>query len=207
MATPNWPQIEKACLSYLEKPTEKRLSSIESLLTRASGILDSIANFFIRKHATLEDTTVVFCNAENGDYPEWGCQFNAETRQFLINPVGVFRFIKECQQSKEAMFLPMGRGSFSIYRLNAFKTQLCKLPSQMMMFLLLFKEVANTLQVAYEERRKGSKNETSQIDIDYTNFLWGFKELERLYLCVKGVELKSDLQFVWHETEWTSGRN
>ena len=144
-------------------------------------------------------------DAGNGAVPEWACRCDVEAHEFRLNLIGIFRFLEECRHAHEMMNQPEGRANFSVYRMNAYKDQLAKLPSQMMMFLLLFQEEARVLEVAQEERKRSIHAEASPLDIDYINFFWAFRELEKTYRCFKGVELRSDLQFVWHETEWASG--
>jgi len=206
METPSWTQLEKTCRAYLERPSERKLLSMNRVLARSGPFTEKVANFFVRNHAGLEACSASFLIREDGDYPEWGCRFDEESRIFQLNLPGVLRFEASCREAVTLMNRPEGRETFSAYRLNAYKAQLTKLPPQMLMFLLLFQEEARVLQVAEDERRRGvSRPETAQTDLDYTNFLWGFRELEKLYLCLKGLELKADVQFVWHEIDWTTG--
>ena len=205
MAALSWTQLEKLTLAFIRKPTEKNRLAYDKAQGRAKDFLEKLTFFFIQNHPGLEGYKAVFIPTQEGQCPEWGCRCDEETREFRLNLVGIFRFLEECRHAHETMNLPEGRANFSVYRMNAYKDQLQKLPPQMMMFLLLFQEEARILEVAQEERKRASRAEVSPLDMEYIHFLWAFRELEKVYRCLKGVELKSDLQFVWHETEWTSG--
>ena len=93
---------------------------------------------------------------------------------------------------------------WSAGRLDAYKAELRKLPSQLHLFLLLFQEVAHVLEVTHVDRRRSViKQEMAKADLDYQNFLWAFRELESAYDYLFGGDLRTKTQFTWWEAEWS----
>jgi hypothetical protein len=39
------------------------------------------------------------------------------------------------------------------------------------------------------------------------NLLWGFKEVERMYREMKGVNIRAEYGVLWYESDWYVGKN
>ena len=207
MQTMSWSQIEKLGLAYIKRPSAATAESLDKGLMRSAEFLETIARFFVRRRQGLEDATVEFRLSEEGVYKGPACEFDKETHKFLINVIEVLKFQEYCQNAPELIKTPEGRGngSFSVYRLNAYKAELRKLPGYLVFVLLLFQQVAQVLEVTYvEKRRTIPKQEMDKDDLDYLNLVWAFLELENVYRNLKGNDLRSDIKFTWFESEWAT---
>ncbi|MBQ7649803.1 MAG: hypothetical protein IJS15_02530 [Victivallales bacterium] len=207
MQTMSWSQIKKLGLAYIKKPSPATAESLDKGLMRSAEFLETIARFFVRRRQGLEDATVEFRLSDDGIYHGPACDYNPETQVFRINVIEVLKFQEYCQNAPELIKTPEGRGNgnFSIYRLNAYKAELRKLPDYLVFVLLLFQQVAQVLQVTYvEKRRTLPKQEIDKDDLDYLNLVWAFLELEHVYRNLKGNDLRSDIKFTWFESEWAT---
>lgn len=202
----SWTQIEKLALAYRRNPSTTTALPLDRCLRKAQSFIDKITKFYVKTHTLLEEASAAFAMSAEGVYPEAACEYNPETKIFTINPVGILTFQEACKNAKEILGTSAGRENFSVYRLNAYMSELQKLPSQLLLFLLLFQEKARVLEVTQVEHRRNSvKREIDQSDLEYLNFLWGFRELEHMYKSLNGSNLRSDLHFTWFESEWISG--
>lgn len=207
MQTMSWSQIEKLGLAYIKKPSATTAASLDKGLMRSSAFLETIARVCVRRRQGLADTSVAFRLSEDGVYNGAACEFDAEKRVFLINVIEVLKFQEYCQKAPELIQTPEGRGngSFSIYRLNAYKAELRKLPSYLTFVLLLFQQIAQILEVTYVEKKRSiPKKELAKEDLDYLNLVWAFLELENVYRNLKGNDLRRDIKFTWFESEWAT---
>ena len=208
MPATSWTQIEKLSNSYLRKPGAATASALEKCLKRATDFAENLAIYFVRKHSKLAEAQVAFCMSTDGAFPDWGCQYDEGTSTFILNPVGVILFYKSCLAAPVQPLQPtklrseMRKEAWSACRLNAYKAELRKLPSQLHLFLLLFQEIGRVLEVTYVERRRGTiKPEIAPSNLDYQNFLWAFRELESAYKYLFGGDLRINTQFTWWESE------
>ena len=207
MQTMSWTQIAKLGVAYIRKPSAATAESLDKGLRRSEEFLEKIAKFFVCTRQGLEDATVEFRVSEDGVFNGPACEFDEEGRKFRINVIEVLKFEEYCHAASALIETPEGRGNgnFSVYRLNAYKAELKKLPSYLMFILLLFQEIARVLQVTHVDRRRTlPKHEIEKEDLDYLNLVWAFLELEDVYRRLKGNDLRSDIQFTWFESEWAT---
>ena len=203
----SWTQIKKLGLAYIRKPTVANAESLDRGLGRSAEFLETIARFFVRRRQGLENATVEFCLSDNGVYNGPACEFDAEAHKFRINVIEVLKFEEYCNNAPALLETPEGRGNgnFSVYRLNAYKAELRKLPDYLVFVLLLFQQIAQVLEVTHVERRRAvQKQEIAKEDLDYLNLVWAFLELENVYRNLKGNDLRSDTKFTWFESEWAT---
>lgn len=207
MPAVTWIQIEKLGLAYIKKPSVASAESLDKVLKRSADFLEKLARFFVRTQQKLEDVTLEFKLSSNGEYAGGACVFDPEARKFVINVIEVLKFDEFCQNAPALIETPEGRGNgnFSVYRLNAYKAELRKLPKQLKMLLLLFQEIARVLEVTYVDRKRISqKHELPKEDLDYLNLVWAFLHLENVYKVMNGSNLRIDFKFTWFESEWAT---
>lgn len=207
MPSTSWAQIERLSAAYRRKPGCDTAAKLDRCLRKAAPFTDKITRFYVRSHAALVESSVVFCMSDgNGAYPDYACEYDPVENVFQLNTVGVLEFRDSCGQSEKLLVTSEGRENFAVYRLNAYKAELQKLPTQLLMFLLLFQEKARVLEVTQVERRRNAvKREDDKSNLEYLNFLWAFRELEGMYHNLSGNNLRSDTRFTWFESEWVSG--
>jgi hypothetical protein len=204
-----WRHFERLARAYLreDKPRKKVVPELDELGRKVnkSRIVDALAMIMVQNHHGLEDVSVQFVAAdENGEYPEWESRFDEEERVIVLNPVGIVRFVYECQEAADKLRTPDARESFKTYRLHAYLAELAKLPSQLALYLHLLREVARQLQVTHVERKGGGTEEVD--DERYMRLLWAFKEMEHFFADEHGVSLRSEYGILWYESDWIIGK-
>jgi len=202
-----WKQIEKLAHKILEAKSPKPfLKPLDDLCqkTNESKIVDALASLLVSPYLGMEGVVVRFAMSNGTEYPEWITFFNAEEKVIYVNPVGVFRFRMECQKAIKSLKTASARESFPVYRLQAFLAELHKLPSRLLLFLVILKQVAVCKEVCRAEKRS-TGSESPETD-EYLNLLWGFKEMENFYSSSTGINLRSEHNILWYESEWIAGK-
>ena len=203
-----WKQYEKQVENYLKekKPLETVVESLNSLAKKANSakIGNAIAKLFLSGYENFTDVDVAFyVHDDDPDfYPIFPTEYDEETKTILLNPVGIFQFLEDCDAAAQLLQTPQVRRSFLRYRYFAFLTELKKLPSKVMMFLLVIQQVALIDKIADVETKHGIEEADGQ---DYLSLLWAFKELEVFLLGSSGVELRSEYKISWYESDWSIG--
>jgi hypothetical protein len=203
----SWIQLEKLALAYKRRQSGRAALALDRGMRRYRAFIETLSEHFVRTQGSLEDCSASFRFSEEGQYPDWACRFDSERRVFELNPVGVVSFHDECLQAQEALQTQEGRESFTLYRLYAYMAELNKLPSKYLPFLMLFREKARVLEVTQVERRRAN---ITPIVVDseedmYLCLLWAFKELEVAIQRLSGLNLRTELNITWFESEWITG--
>ncbi|MDD4097605.1 MAG: hypothetical protein PHC30_02430 [Lentisphaeria bacterium] len=201
----SWVQLEKLAAAYRRKPTAATAAALDRGQRRAADFVETLTNHFVRNHTALETASVAFRESEDGTYPGWACEYNAEQQLFELNLVGVLEFHEECKQALAVMKTLEGRENFSVYRLHAFLAEMRKLPRKLLVFLLLFREKARVLEVTQAERRRGARVALDPDEDAYMRLLWAFKELEAVMRTLSGTDLRAELNITWFEADWIIG--
>ncbi len=202
-----WRQFEKLAKSYLSEGCATDGRQIRELAEKVnkSRIAEALETMFLVPYAGLDKTTIRFLEAGDGPYPEWDMRYDAAGDAIEINPVGVVAFVLGCDEAFAKLATPEARRDFATYRLNAYMAELRKLPSRLLLFILVLRKVAEILKVTEVEKRGG---ETEDVDDGgYMNLLWGFKEVERMYREMKGLNIRAEYGLLWYESDWYVGRN
>ncbi len=203
-----WKQYEKQIPNFFDdsKDIEKVINSLNSIAQKANNakIASAIGKLFFHDYEDFKDKNVQFYfhREEPDDYPHWPTEYDAETETIYINPVGIFQFQEDCSTAAELLTTPRVRKSFLRYRYFAFLTELKKLPSKIIMFLLALQQVALVQKIADVETKHGVEEADGE---DYLTLLWAFKELERFLLHNNGLDLRSEFKISWYESDWSMG--
>lgn len=203
-----WKQYEKQVEFYLKesKPVETIVGSLNNIAQKSNTakIGNAIAKLFLSSYENFQDVTGSFYihSEDPEDYPVWPTDFDQETRTLLLNPVGIFQFIDDCEAAAQLLQTPQVRRSFLRYRYFAFLTELKKLPSRVMMFLLVLQQVALIDKIADVETKHGIEEADGE---DYLTLLWAFKELESFMMNNNGIDLRSEYKISWYESDWSIG--
>ncbi len=214
-----WKAYEKQSKNYLQetKPLEDVVKQINSNATKSNSakIGSALARLFFVNYPDLQDIPVSFYihDGEPEDYPTtWPTHYTEPVKgtedikeviaKITINPIGVFQFIDDCESAAQLLATPQIRRSFLRYRYYAFLTELKKLPSKVMMFLLILQQVAMIKRVSDVETKHGIEKADGET---YLTLLWAFKELEIFLSGSSGVELRSEYKISWYESDWSIG--
>jgi len=203
-----WKQFEKLGKRYEGSPTRKKadVEALDDLSRRinSSKIVDAIATLFVQKHQGMEGARIEFVTSSRGKYPDWATSYSSEENVIHINPIGIFRFYRECQESVRSLKTSVARENFRTYRYQAYLAELRKLPTEHLLFLQVLKEVAKARQITQAEKRGGGLEESE--DDSYMVLLWAFKELENLFAETTGLSLRSEYTISWYESDWFLGQ-
>ncbi|MBT7162769.1 MAG: hypothetical protein HN904_08325 [Victivallales bacterium] len=204
-----WRQFEKLAKSYLnfEQPVVDDAEPLRGLAVKVnkSRIVDALATMFVAPYAGLEETKVQFFETGDAVCPEWVADYDEEADRMSVNPVGVVQFSRQCEAAFAALSTPEARRDFETYRLRAYMAELRKLPTRLLLFMLILRKVAEILKITEVEKRGGETEDVN--DGGYMNLLWGFKEVERMYREMKGVSLRAEYGLLWYESDWYVGKN
>lgn len=170
----------------------------------ASKLVGSLASLFVRPYPGMEEVEVAFMCPNGQPYSRSITFFDAEAQTIRVNPVEVVRFYRECVEASEKLATPAARKSFFSYRYQAYLSELSKLPTQYLLFMVLLHEVARASRICRVEK-KGGEIETPEGE-RYMTLLWAFKELEQFYNANTGMNLRAEFGILWHESDWIVGR-
>lgn len=206
-----WSQYEKLAEAYIgeTKTIDEILPSLNNNAIKANQakIGSAISKLFLTNYNDFENTSVVFYihddSEEAEDYPRWCTEYNEETDEIIINPIGIFLFLEDCAAAEAQLTTPKVRRSFLRYRYFAFLTEIRKLPSRILMFMLTLQRVALTKKIADVET-KGGVIEAADGE-EYLTLLWAFKELETFLSNTNGINLRSEYKVSWYESDWSIG--
>ncbi len=203
-----WKQFQKLTRRYEKDVLEKGdyIDSIDNLSRRAnsSGIVEALESLIVQQHSGMEEVGVRFFTSNGDDFPQWVTAYSSEEKQIQLNPLGLLKFQRQCDQALKILKTPVARESFQKYRYHAYLAELKKLPVQCLLFIHLLKEVARISEVALVEKKGGGIEEIE--DESYMILLWAFKELEAFFVTNSGVNLRCEYGIRWYESDWIVGK-
>ncbi|MCK5804553.1 MAG: hypothetical protein KAI66_17080 [Lentisphaeria bacterium] len=203
-----WRQFERLSKLYCKTnpPDPKAINGLRELAEKAnrSRIGDALATIFVHRYGGMEDARVEFDCGEESGFSDVPASYNAETDTISVNPVGIMKFMMSCTAAPETLKTAGARESLEVYRIQAFQAELSKLPGQLLLFLLVLREVASASAISEVEKKSGGI-ETVE-DGGYMELLWAFKELERVFHEMKGILIRSEYTIAWYESDWFVGK-
>jgi hypothetical protein len=200
-----WKQYEKLSEQYLDMPAKREdlLAKLDDLCFKANSdqIGDALIALFVKPTTGEEATCSFTVVTEDGNLPEWQTRYDKETRSIQIHPLAIFQFIRTIQKIEvtEDMY-----DDFLKCRFNSFLREMSKLPSIMILFLLILQRVAYMLEIAHLEKR-GGVVEIAEGE-PYHTMLWAFKELEAFARRTYGINARAHFGISWYESDWITGR-
>ena len=199
-----WKQYEKLSLAYLDgqKDSSKILEKLEVLTdkTNVDKIGNALFTLFVSPYVNICNT-VEFTTSMDGDIPNWQTKFDPETGIIQVHPLSIFRLIKEISHLSIPKVI---EDDFIRCRHLSFLTEISKLTSTYVLFLLVLQRVAYLLEIAHLEKR-GGVVEVAE-DEAYHTLLWAFKELENFLRKTYGLNIRAHYGISWYEAEWITGR-
>jgi hypothetical protein len=184
----------------------KELGELSDRANR-SKVVEALQTLFVEGHPGVDGVRVQFAGGPEALKSPEATSYDNDGRVILVNPLGVVRFIDQCVECVEEMKTREARESFKRYRLCAYQAELSKLPSHLLLFLALLRQVAEVAGVTRSDRRPpGGGTEEPEEDRPYLMLLWAFKHLEAVLREVKGINLRSEYRVLWYESDWVTGR-
>ena len=206
-----WRQLEKLArdITAADPPPVGPIRALQDLSEKAnrSKVVQALQTLFVIDHFGMGDVSVRFVGGREAAESAEATRYDGEGKVILLNPVGVVRFIDQCSGCVEHLKTRDTRESFQRHRLCAYQAELSKLPSQLILFLTLLRQVADVVDVTKSDRR-GSAGTLVEPEEDkpYLLLLWAFKQLESVLRDVKGLNLRSEYHILWYESDWVTGR-
>lgn len=198
----SWRQYEKLSQSYLgsQENQEVIVEKLDELTKKvnADKIGKALHTLFVVPFFK-RSKSVEFTNFYDIDIPKWQTLFEEETQIIKIHPLSLFRFIHGIGE----LDLPDKESNFIGCRNVSFLTEIEKLPSIYVLFLMILQRVAFILEIAHLEKR-GGIIEIAE-DESYHTLLWAFKELEGFIKKTYGVNIRAHYGIAWYEAEWITG--
>lgn len=201
-----WKQYEKMSQDILagEKDPEDCWAKITDLTAKANNdhIADALYTLFVKPYITLP--AEVRFSAERspaGELPEWEVNYDEDNAVFHVHPVSAVKFINEIRDIEVA---EGDYDNFLLARYRSFLSEIGKLPSIYIMFMLLLQRIAYMLEIAHLEKRGGIV-EVAEGE-RYHTLLWAFKELELFIKKQYGISIRAHYRISWYEADWITGR-
>ncbi len=199
----SWRQYEKLSQSFFNKPDQQEeiIKKLDILTEKING--DNIGNAlftlfvkpFIGK-CKLVDFSNEFCD----EIPNWQTRYDEDAFKISIHPLSIFNFIVTVKN----IDVPDKSINFIGCRNSSLLTEIGKLPSTYILFLMVLQRVAFLLQIAHLEKR-GGIIEVAE-DESYHTLLWAFKELEAFAKKTYGINIRAHYGISWYEAEWITGK-
>jgi hypothetical protein len=221
-----WKAFEKQADAYLNetKSLDEVVQDLNNNAKKSNSakIGHAIARLFFINYSELENLPVKFYihpeDESSEDYPLWPTRYvepilaqeaTEETPAIKavpgfmeINPLGIFDFINSCAEAAGLLSTPRVRRKFMTYRYYAFLNEIKKLPSNLIMFLLILQQIAKIKKITDVETKHGIEEAEGEV---YLTMLWAFKELESFLDTTSGVNLRSEYKISWYESDWSIG--
>lgn len=201
-----WKQYEKFSRQFLDNPDrrDEYMGKLEELTYKANGdnIGAALAALFI-KPTVGEDLHLKFSVAlePDGELPDWHTKHVPEENTVYVHAITIVKFLRDMGEMEvtEDMY-----EDFLRCRYNSFVKEMGKLPSIMVLFLLILQRVAFIVEIAHLEKR-GGVVEIAEGE-PYHTMLWAFKELESFARKTYGINARSHFKISWYEADWITGR-
>ena len=221
-----WKAYEKQSDAFLNetKALDKVVQDLNNNAKKSNSVKigNAIARLFFLNYSDLENLPVKFYVHDESelaeDYPVWPTKYidpipaqeaTEETEAIkgvpgymIINPLGIFDFINNCESAAQLLSTPKVRRKFMTYRYYAFLNEIKKLPSKLIMFLLILQQIAQIKKITDVETKHGIEEAEGEV---YLTLLWAFKELEIFLSTSSGVVLRSEYKISWYESDWSIG--
>jgi hypothetical protein len=205
-----WKQMEKLAEKlFQKKPQKGALEAIDDLCrkTNESRIVDAMVSLLVTPYGGLDGTKILFAASDGKAFPEWLTDYNAETKTIQVNGVGILKFAAECRATGKTLATPAAKESFQGYRLLSFMAEIGKIPTRLILFLIILVQVARCKEICKADKRGGTAAVADSTETEqYQTLLWAFKELEVFYRETTGVALRSEYGILWYESEWIAGK-
>ncbi len=199
-----WKQFEKLADAYIKKTKDRdeTLEKIEDLCGKANGdrVGMSLVTLFVRPYLPL-DLNLEFVHEIKKGIPRWQTDYDSENSRIIVHPLGVVRFIREIQAAEVT---DDDYEEFLHCRWLSFLTEMAKIPSIYLLFMLVLQRTAYLLEIAHLEKR-GGVVEVAEGE-SYHTFLWAFKELEGFAKRTWALNIRAKYGISWYESEWITGR-
>ena len=179
-------EVEKTFLELMEKP------DVVNIITELGQILMiDFPNF-----ADVELKFRLSSKDENFIRPTY---FDSKAKIVYLDPFMILDFAETSRNMGDSII----DADFEKYRRNSFVAEVGKLPYKSILFLLVLQQVAisdGLTHIGLSEIPQESLSDTAY----YQTMLWSFNELEKMLYRLNGINIRTEYNVTWHESEWIS---
>ena len=199
-----WKKLENLYKRFDKKriTDEKLYEEVDKLIQTDENkqVANNLGLILLSKHEDLLEAHLTFaCPLENKTYSS----FDNKEKILYVDPMMTIKFWQECQDID--LEDKINQTTEQAFCKASFQKQLSKLPSKLILFLIILKQLAvsaNLNQVNYTEGVL-PQDDTSF----YQTILWGFNTLETTIEQLHGTNIRTRYGITWHQSEWAHSSN
>jgi len=197
-----WQQIEKLYQNYKDgKKTRAEIeSSIQELLDKpdVEKITQELGQLLMLDYETFIDIDFKF--ALVGDDPRfWRPSFfDSKKKVIILDPIKALEFADLTRDEDQLL---VADADFEKYRKNSLLSEVGKLPDKCLLFLVILQQIAisgGLTHIGLSEIPQDKLTDTAY----YQTLLWAFNELEKKLYTLNGINIRTEYNVTWHESEW-----
>jgi hypothetical protein len=126
-------------------------------------------------------------------------RFDSKAKIIYMDPFKILAFANGIRTLGDSIV----DADFEKYRKNSFLAEIGKLPNKSLLFLLVLQQLAisdGLTHIGLSEIPQDDLTDTAY----YQTLLWSFNELEKMLYKLNGINIRTEYNVTWHESEWIS---
>lgn len=199
-----WQQIEKMHQSLAEGKKNKAETdaALQELLEKPDVqlIIGELGQLLMLDYDAFAEISFEFIRDKDNQNFIRSSYFDSKQKIIFMDPFRLLDFADEIKGYAEEM---PADADFEKYRKNSFLAEASKLPKKSILFLCILQQVAisdGLTHIGLSEIPQGELSDTSF----YQTILWAFNELEKKLYTLNGINIRTEFNISWHESEWIS---
>ena len=197
-----WQQTEKLYQNFKDgKKSEADISStINDLLAKpdVEKILQELGVLLMMDYENFNEIDFKF-ELVGDDERFWRpTLFDSKAKVIIVDPIKTLQF---CDYIRDEDQLMVVDADFEKYRKNSLLGEVGKLPNKCLLFLSILQQIAisgGLTHIGLSEIPQGELTDTAY----YQTLLWSFNELEKKLYTLNGINIRTEYNVTWHESEW-----
>ena len=198
-----WQQIEKMYqnLSDGKKSQKETDSLLAELLEKpdVTAIISELGQILTIDYENFAEIDFKFVNSNEDSSFLRPTRFDSKAKMLLMDPMRVLKFADDIRSLGDSIV----DADFEKYRKNSFLAEAGKLPNKSLLFLLVLQQVAISDGLTHIGLSEIPQEELSDTAY-YQTMLWSFNELEKMFYKLNGINIRTEYNVTWHESEWIS---
>ena len=199
-----WQQIEKMHSSLVEgKKDESTIEgTLQELLAKpdVENIIAELGQLLMLDYEAFNEIGFQFIRDKEDERFIRPSFYDSKKKIIFMDPFRLLSFAKTIKGYAKEM---PAEADFEKYRKNSFLAEASKLPEKSILFLCVLQQVAisdGLTHIGLSEIPQGDLSDTSF----YQTILWAFNELEKKLYTLNGINIRTEFNISWHESEWIS---
>lgn len=197
-----WQQIEKLYQNFKDgKKSEADISkTINDLLEKpdVEKIIQELGLLLMMDYENFNEIDFKF-ELVGDDERFWRpTLFDSKGKIIIVDPIKTLQF---CDYIRDEDQLMVVDADFEKYRKNSLLGEVGKLPNKCLLFLSILQQIAisgGLTHIGLSEIPQGELTDTAY----YQTLLWSFNELEKKLYTLNGINIRTEYNVTWHESEW-----